>query len=645
MKLPLWLQKRQKWLYISLLSALAAALLFLSLPNTGQFKYEYRLGQVWLDETVVAPVDFVLPKSDEQMQADRERLFQHRDFIYTYHNRKAHWLGQLSKVMDSAQALELATNWQRQGVIASHPGRAHLTFLEDFTYLELNSALTPELIRRQNSLPDTLVLLPSYVLNETLTDSVLEVKLSSLSRNRGTVAQGTPLVLQGTTIGPESYALLAALESHLDGSREGLDRRGQLGALLYLILAFMALAAYLSFAEKSLLNHSSSLNLYYFTFTGLALLTLTFAALPVLNIFAVPLLLFPVIIRSFFNARLALAGHLFLLVMTAPFVPNSTAFIAVQFAAGLSTMLNLEGIYKRSQLFQSTLRILLSLVLVHLAFHLMKQNPWQWSSAAPLLGSFAGTLVLFFVFPLIYFFERIFGVVSDLTLLELSDMNNPLLKKLSKEAPGTFQHTMQVANLAEHATELVGGNTLLARTGALYHDIGKTVNPFYFTENSTSGTSPHDDLSYIESAEVIIRHVADGIDLARRHKLPDVIVDFIRTHHGTSRVEYFYRKYKAGHPDEDQFDQFRYPGPKPFSKETAILMMADAVEAATRSLPEKNQEALNDMIEKIVQHQLSTGQMDNADITLKEIVTIKEAFKKFIRGVYHVRIEYPEDRS
>ena len=181
------------------------------------------------------------------------------------------------------------------------------------------------------------------------------------------------------------------------------------------------------------------------------------------------------------------------------------------------------------------------------------------------------------------------------------------------------------------------------RTGALYHDIGKIANPQYFTENQTSSASPHDELSYLESAEIIIGHVTDGIELAKKQRLPDIVVDFIRTHHGTSRVEYFYRKFKEDHPDASQFESFQYPGPKPFSKETAIVMMSDAVEASTRSLPEKTQSNLNEMIDNVIDHQLTTGQYNNADITLKDINIIREAFKKFIRGVYHVRIEYPKE--
>jgi putative nucleotidyltransferase with HDIG domain len=285
---------------------------------------------------------------------------------------------------------------------------------------------------------------------------------------------------------------------------------------------------------------------------------------------------------------------------------------------------------------------MLVIALVHLSLHLIRETEWNTTNLVPLFSSLIGTLVLLFIFPLVYFFERTFGVVSDLTLLELSDTNNPLLKRLSKEAPGTFQHTMQVANLAEHATELVGGNTLLVRTGALYHDIGKIKNAQYFTENQSSITSPHDELSYVESAEIIISHINDGIELAKKYKLPDIVVDFIRTHHGTSRVEYFYRKYKADHADAVEFSQFQYPGPKPFSKETAIVMMSDAVEASTRSLPEKSEQTISEMIDRVIDHQLATNQLDNADITLKEINLIKEAFKRFMRGVYHVRISYPE---
>lgn len=644
MKFPHWIQNHQQWLYLGIVSAISLTVIYLTIPFKGHFQYDYRLGQVWLDETIVAPVDFVVPKSPGQLSEEKEILFKERDLIYDIGQPEEQWKEVLIKVTDSAQASAIIQELTQTALVLTHPKPIHATLLSDFTYIDLTTAYTLGAVKQRFQLPDSIHLEPTFTLNTTLTDSLLNHKYQALTPNRGIIAQGTPILPQGATITQESFELLKALEAHYNGSLKGLDWRGKWGAFLYILLVFTGLAAYLGYSDQNILLHSSSLNLFYFTFTILGALTLIFASTPALNVFAVPLLLFPVIIRSFFNARIALVGHFFLLLLSAPFIGGATYFVAIQFAAGLSTLLNIKGIYKRSQLFQSTLRIILTLILAHLSVHLIRQNPWSWTYGIPAISSIAGTFILLFVFPLIYFFERIFGVVSDLTLLELSDMNNPLLKRLSKEAPGTFQHTMQVANLAEHAAELVNGNTLMVRTGALYHDIGKIVHPQYFTENQVSSHSPHDDLSYLESAQIIIGHVAEGIELAKKHRLPDIIIDFIRTHHGTSRVEYFYRKFKEDHPDLNQFSQFQYPGPKPFSKETAIVMMSDAVEASTRSIPDKTQDALCQMIDKIIDHQLQTGQLDNADITLKEIGIIREAFKKFVRGVYHLRIEYPEDK-
>lgn len=633
------IKSNQKWLYFSLLTVVSTLVIFISIPFQAQFEYDYRLGQVWLEDDLMAPTDFVLPKTSEELESDRDALIQSKDFYYTYHFRMEEWQELVD--LDSALATEFP-NWQARGVVNSLPGENHRTLLADGTRLDLSASLTPEAIRAQHGLPEDQAIAPTYVLNEARTDSALQAKLAALTLNKGIITKGTPIVLRGATVTPERFELLKALEKNFDGTGTELRWEGRLGALMYVLLIFIALAAYLNAYYPSVLAHSSSLNLYLFTFVAAAITTLLFASYHILNPFAVPLVLVPVILRSFFHDRLALFTHFILMLLVAPFITGAVHFLTVQFAAGLATIFNIRGIYKRSQLVQSTLRIMLVLVLVHLSYHLIRETEWNTSNLIPLASSLVGTLVLLFIFPLIYFFERTFGVVSDLTLLELSDTNNPLLKRLSKEAPGTFQHTMQVANLAEHATELVGGNTLLVRTGALYHDIGKIPNAQYFTENQSSLASPHDDLSYIESAEIIIGHIGEGIELAKKHKLPDVIIDFIRTHHGTSRVEYFYRKFKEDHSDAEVFDSFQYPGPKPFSKETAIVMMSDAVEASTRSLPEKSQQALGEMIDRVIDHQLSTGQLSNADITLKEINIIREAFKKFMRGVYHVRISYPE---
>ena len=639
MKAPNWFRISEQWLYYSLIAMVASALIYISIPSGAQFKYDYRLGQIWLEEDLVAPQDFVLQKSDEELESDRKFLIENKDFYYDYHYRVDEWLANAN--IDSSLHGELEV-WQKRGVVPNKPALNHRLYLVDGTRIDLSSAWTPSSLVANYGLPEALVLPPTYSLNESKTDSALQAKLALLPTNKGLVAQGTVIIAQGATVNEQKYETLKALERSYDRTQSDSSINSKLGSVLYILLVFIGLAFFLRLHYNAILAHSSSLNLYMFTFTAGMVFALLLESINSVSALAVPLLMVPVIIRSFFSDRLALFTHTIMLVALLPFVSSSVQFVTVQFSAGLITLFLIRGIYKRSQLVQSTFQIMVVLLLVHLSIHLIRESDWTTQSLLPVAYSLGGTLILLFIFPLIYFFERTFGVVSDLTLLELSDTNSPLLKLLSKEAPGTFQHTMQVANLAEFATEIVGGNTLLVRTGALYHDIGKIANPQYFTENQSSTTSPHEELSYLESAEIIIGHINDGIELAKKYKLPDIVIDFIRTHHGTSRVEYFYRKYKEDHPDTDQFDQFHYPGPKPFSKETAIVMMSDAVEASTRSIPDKTEQNLSEMIDKVIGHQLSTGQYDNAEITMKEINTIREAFKRFIRGVYHVRISYPE---
>lgn len=635
-----WLQSGQKWAYFVVVGAVSTALIFLSIPFKAQFQYEYRLGQIWLEDDLISPIDFSLPKSEEEYFEDRLELYQSCDFYYDYLYQIDNWKKDLGSFINDD---EVFVEWQERGVIGTIPNKKHLTFFSDGGLLDVSEAITPSTIKAKYGLPDTLTIEPTLKISSENVDSALVYRAAALTRSKGFITRGTPIIIRGAAVTQEKFNVLKALEANFDGRDSEINLISRVGALVYILLIVAAIAFYLNQYDPQIIAHSSSLNLYMFVIAGASIATFWSASIIFLNPFVVPLVLVPVLLRSFFNDRLALVSHVLLLLLVAPFISGAVHFMVVQFTAGLITLFNIRGIYKRSQLFQSTLVIMAAVIVAHVSIYLIRQIEWSTEAVQPLVSSLIGVLVLLFIFPLIYFFERIFRVVSDLTLLELSDTNNPLLKRLSKEAPGTFQHTMQVANLAEYATELVGGNTLLVRTGALYHDIGKIANPQYFTENQTSSASPHDELSYLESAEIIIGHVTDGIELAKKQRLPDIVVDFIRTHHGTSRVEYFYRKFKEDHPDASQFESFQYPGPKPFSKETAIVMMSDAVEASTRSLPEKTQSNLNEMIDKVIDHQLTTGQYNNADITLKDINTIREAFKKFIRGVYHVRIEYPKE--
>jgi hypothetical protein len=339
---------------------------------------------------------------------------------------------------------------------------------------------------------------------------------------------------------------------------------------------------------------------------------------------------------------MAVTSHIAVMLLSAFIVPHGLNWIFIQFIAGMVSIFNNKNARYWSQFFTSSALLLLTYLLGYFGVSLIMTGSFDkivllnfgWLTVAAFL-----TLLSY---PLIPIFERLFGFVSDITLVELSDLNRPLLKKLFTEAPGTFQHSLQVANIAEAAAEEIGANSLLVKVGGLYHDIGKMKNPGFFIENQ-SGYNPHDELRFDESASIIIAHVPDGVEMAKKFRLPGVIIDFIRTHHGTTRVEYFYRSFLKAHPENEVEEaQFQYPGPLPFSKETAILMMADGIEASARSLKQPTEEDVNNLVDRIVSHLMERQQFVNSPITFKEITICKQVFKKMLASIHHIRIAYPE---
>jgi putative nucleotidyltransferase with HDIG domain len=359
-------------------------------------------------------------------------------------------------------------------------------------------------------------------------------------------------------------------------------------------------------------------------------------------LYVVPLIILPILLKAFFDARLGLFTHVLTVLLLGFIVPNSFEFIFLQIIAGIVTILTVSELYKRANLFVSISQITLIYMIAYFAFSVIQEGNTQqlnWEY----FGLFALNGVLSFLsLFLILIYEKVFGLVSDVSLLELSNTNSKLLRELAEKAPGTFQHSMQVANLAEASANEIGANAMLARTGALYHDIGKMLNPMYFTENQTTSVNPHNELTPRDSAKIIIDHVIEGIELAKKNRLPDRIIDFIRTHHGTTLVYYFYKKQQTLDIDDLDIEEFTYGGPIPFSKETAILMMCDASEAASKSLKEPSAQLIDELIEKIVDSQMESGQFMNADITFKEIETTKKVIKKKLNNIYHLRVEYPE---
>ena len=323
------------------------------------------------------------------------------------------------------------------------------------------------------------------------------------------------------------------------------------------------------------------------------------------------------------------------------FVPNSFEFAYFEITAGMVSIYSIKNLIRREQFLISALIITFSYFMAFIGISFIREGSFlsiNWMDFLPFVVSVLLTLL---AYPLIYIFEKIFAITSDITLIELTNTNAPLLRELAFTAPGTFQHSLQVANLAENAIYSIGGNALLVRAGALYHDIGKLENPLFFIENQSSGFNPHDKLPYEESAQIIIRHVSKGVEMAENANIPEVVIDFIRTHHGDTRVDYFYQSYLKNFPEKMINEKvFRYPGPIPSTKEGGVLMLADSVEAASRSLKEPDEKSISELVDRIVKYKLDQDQLKDSDITLKDIETIKTIFKRMLMSIYHVRINY-----
>ena len=361
-------------------------------------------------------------------------------------------------------------------------------------------------------------------------------------------------------------------------------------------------------------------------------------------IYLLPFCIIPITIRAFFDFRLALVIHFFTIIISSFFSSEPHLFILLNVLAGYTSLMTFNKIYIQSQLFFAIIRITIVFVFSYIAFSVIILGNFYEIDLYKLGLICIGSILTFLTFPFIYISEKIFGLISDISLLEFGDTNRPLLRDLAEKAPGTFHHSLQVSHLAESVAIELDANSLLVRAGSLYHDIGKLKKPNFFIENQNNSYNPHDDLSFDESAEVIVNHVIDGIEIAREYKLPDQLIDFIRTHHGTSLIQYFYKEYLKNYPNELIDDnKFRYPGPKPFNKETAILMMADSVEAASRSLENPTNKNIDKIVEKVINSQLSDNQFDNSSLSFKDIKIAKSIFKMKLQDIYHLRIKYPED--
>jgi putative nucleotidyltransferase with HDIG domain len=459
---------------------------------------------------------------------------------------------------------------------------------------------------------------------------------------RGLVTKGTRIIAKGEVVEGEKLKILQSLQLEYESQTWTQTNTAWiiLGYTLLVSVPVLLLFVFLWRTRPLVFENNKRITFLCVIILLMVLLTKAVVDVNPLYVYAVPICMLPLLLRTFFDTRIALFSLMIALFLLAFLVPNSFEFMFLQMMAGILASLTVNDLYRRAKLFISVGLIVGLYVVSYIAFTLIHDGNLNQLSYDVLLLFVVNGLAILFVQPLIYIFEKVFGLVSDASLLELSDTNSKLLRELADKAPGTFQHSLQVANIAEAAANAIDANTLLTRVGALYHDIGKMKNPVFFSENQAS-YSPHDDLSSEVSAKIIIEHVLHGITLARKAKLPDRVVDFIRTHHGTTTVLYFYQQAKQNN-DEVAIEQFQYPGPKPFSKETAIVMISDGVEAASKSLKEPTAEKINAFVDKIVQRLMDEKQFLAADITLREIETIKKVLVEKLISSYHLRVAYPE---
>ena len=671
---------KQGLFYKSILILTSSLLILYIFPFGGQFKYEFQKGRAWQYPDFYSPFDFSILKTSEELNKDkdevlkglkpylrsninlRDNVFKNYDVeFYNFFNKE-----NLKFKADSLYSFGVTqlNEIYEFGVLPPnyiHKGNESIFLIQKQTEISINinQLFRPEAIfdflrkKLKNSLyeeyEDTFndlffeIIAPNITLDNEFFEKQKQQSLQNISKSKGFIAFGDFIVAEGELVDDKTYKILDSLRS------EFISKQGEqnsfwiiFGYSILIVLTFTLLLLFLYSYRFEIYENNRKLT---FIFFNILIVIMGVTAITNYNtdyVFAVPICILPLIIKAFFDARLGLFTHVLTILLLGFIVPNSFEFVFLQITAGIITIQSVEQLYRRANLFISVGQIVLVYIIGYFAFTSIQEGSILKLNFTPVALFMLNGLLMLFVQPLIYIYERIFGLVSDVSLLELSDTNSILLKELSDKAPGTFNHSLQVANLAEAAANEIGANTLLVRVGALYHDIGKLKSPSYFSENQTASVSPHDELSPLKSAKIIIDHVIEGIMIAEKYKIPDRIIDFIRTHHGTSLVYYFYKKQQELTPKNIDTDKFKYPGPKPFSKETAILMMADSVEAASKSLKAPSHNDLKLFIDKIIDGKMSEKQFNLSDITFSEIETVKKVLYKKLINVYQLRIEYPE---
>ncbi len=662
---------------------LTLAVIVLLMPRNVKFKYEYQKMRPWPHESLYAPFNFPIYKSDEEVRKEKEAALKDVELIFIYdalgtETGREKLLRDFDTQWDDSLGdrkyyenfvIGVYDHIENTGVVAKNTRTTNFKGDETVVvvrnkvqtkchYEDLNTMATASayIQSQMANISDyhTMQLInnllhsslrQNVLYSESMTKQAEKMATDNIMLTFGMVQKDELIIMEGEIVTEEKYQIINSLQrEYAEITANNFFSRNYMlyGQLLLVAMVFLALYLTLKMLRPDIFEQLRYINLILL----LMLLTIvpSFLLLKYAPtfIYIMPVAIMAILLMTFFDARISIIVQIMTMIISSLAVPNPFQYFFVQLLVSFVAIFSMTKRSSRASYFGTSLAVFFTYIIVYLGMMLIFDggfDAFSWRNVIIYAGNAFFTVL---ALPLAFLFERVFGFVTDLSLLELSNTNSPLLRKLASEAPGTFQHAMQVADLCEEVIYNIGGNPLLVRTGAMYHDIGKTRNPYYFIENQNGKYNPHDDVSYAESAQIIINHVIDGIEICRDYHIPEQIIDFVRTHHGTRRTEYFYQMELRENPDGVDERDFCYHGPVPFSKETAVLMMCDAVEAASRSMNDKTEESLSKLVDNIIDGQMKAHQFDNTDITFHDITVTKKVLKKKLMSIYHVRIAYPD---
>jgi len=672
--------------YLAMVFIAGIGLIFLVFPGESRFKYEFQKGSPWQHETLIAPFNFAILKTEAELKIENDSILKTYIPYFTLDSlvediKIKEFANTLSKLTDTEPNTKTIENIQdlpnilrniyKTGILPQSVnsyeellGKAEIMQVKGNKAVKVEVTNLYSIKSAYQKFNDTIRVLTGksyaeiikkinigdFIADNLYYDEKLNLQekkqlLDKLSANKGMVQAGERIIFQGDLVGSEKYLILESLKQAYETKRgDNVEYFLVIAGRLLIISSFIVLMfLYLLFYRRELFDHKRKLSFIILMIVLMIFMAGFATKVKSLNIYMVPMAILPILVRIFFDSRTAIFSLMVTTLLIGYFAPNSYEYIILQMIAGIMAVFTLNKLHKRSHLVISAFAVFVAYSVIYIAMAMVQEGSIETINWKAIQWFGISSFFIFMTYPLIYIFEKIFGFVSDVTLIELSNTNQPLLRKLAEEAPGTFQHSMQVANLAEAVIHRIGGNPFLVYAGALYHDIGKVQKSEFFIENQAVGINPHDNIDHLKSAEIIIDHVTYGVQLARKHKLPEILISFITTHHGTTQTNYFYKMYQKENPGaEVDPQQFSYPGPLPQNKEMAVLMLTDGIEAAARSLKEKSVDSIRELIENMVEQKIKSNQLINADLTFRDISILKSTLLEKLVNIYHVRIEYPK---